>query len=181
MLEELKAKLGQSLEVFRGDLAGVRTGRASAGLVENLPVEVYGSKMAVKQIASVTVPDARTLAIQPWDKNNLAAIEKAIRESDLGFNPINDGAMVRISVPPLSEERRIELAKIAAGKAESARVAIRNLRREVMDKITAQVQNKLIGEDEQARLKKQAQEKVDAAVAQIDELLRQKEAEIRTV
>ena len=181
MLEELKAKLDHSLEVFREDLNGVRTGRAGAGLVENLIVDVYGSKMPLKQIASVAVPDARSLAIQPWDKANLASIEKAIRESDLGFNPMNDGTLVRINVPPLSEERRTELAKIASSKAEGAKVAIRNLRREVMDKISAQVKSKEIGEDEQVRLEKQVQEKVDSAVAVIDDLLKQKETEIKTV
>jgi ribosome recycling factor len=181
MLEELKTKLDQSLAAFREDLNSVRTGRAGAGLVENLMVDVYGSKMPLKQIASVMVPDARSLAIQPWDKANLAPIEKSIRESDLGFNPTNDGTMVRINVPPLSEERRTELSKIASGKAENAKVSIRNLRREVMDKITAQVKNKEIGEDEQARLEKQVQEKIDATVSQVDDLFKQKEAEIKTV
>jgi len=181
MLEELKNKLEQTIAVFRDDLNAVRTGRASAGLVENLPVDTYGSKMTVKQVAGVTVADARTIAIQPWDKANLGAIEKAVRESDLGFNPVNDGVMIRISVPPLSEERRGELVKVAGGKAENARVAVRNLRRETMERINAQVKGKLIGEDEQARLEKQVQERIDAAVAQIDELLKQKEAEIKTV
>jgi len=181
MLEELKLKLDASLAVFREDLNSVRTGRASAGLVENLVALVYGSPMPIKQIASVMVPDARSIAVQPWDKANLGPIEKAIRESDLGFNPTNDGTMVRITVPPLSEERRVELAKVASAKAENARVAVRNLRREVMDKISAQVKSKEIGEDEQARLEKQVQEKVDATVAQIDDGLRQKETEIKTV
>ncbi|MFA5009920.1 MAG: ribosome recycling factor [Patescibacteria group bacterium] len=181
MLEELKNKLDQSLEIFREDLNSVRTGRASAGLVENLSVDVYGSKMTIKQIASVMIPDARSIAIQPWDKSSLAGIEKAIQESDLGLNPMNDGTMVRINVPPLSEERRSELAKIASGKAENAKVSVRNLRRDVMDKIAGQVKEKLIGEDEQARLEKQVQEKIDAVVAQIDDLLKQKETEIKTV
>ncbi len=181
MLDELKSKLDQSLAVFREDLNGVRTGRAGAGLVENLVADVYGSKMPLKQIASVMVPDSRSIAIQPWDKANLASIEKAIRESDLGFNPVNDGTMVRINVPPLSEERRAELAKIASSKAENAKVVIRNVRREVMDKITGQVRDKQIGEDEQNRLEKQVQEKVDGAIASIDELFKQKEAEIKTV
>ncbi len=181
MLEELKIRLDQSIAVFREDLNGVRTGRASAGLVENLLVDIYGSKMSLKQIASVMTPDARSIAIQPWDKGNLAGIEKAIRESDLGFNPVNDGTMVRINVPALSEERRMELAKIASTKAEGARVVVRNLRREVMDKIGVQMKEKQIGEDEQVRLEKQVQEKVDASIAQIDELFRQKEIEIKTV
>lgn len=181
MLDDLTSKLEQSLAVFREDLNSVRTGRASGGLVESLAVDVYGSTMTIKQIASVSVPDARSIAIQPWDKGNLAGIEKAIRESDLGFNPVNDGTMVRINVPPLSEERRAELAKVASAKAENAKVVMRNLRREVMDKIAAQVKNKEIGEDEQARLEKQVQEKIDAATTRIDEALRQKETEIKTV
>lgn len=181
MLEELNLKLTQSLEVFRDDLNGVRTGRASAGLVENVIVDVYGSKMPLKQIASVMVPDARSIAIQPWDKSNLAPIEKAIREADLGFNPMNDGSMVRINVPPLSEERRVELGKIASSKAETAKVSVRNIRREIMDRIAAQLKDKQIGEDDQARLEKQVQEKIDATVSQIDELLKQKETEIKTV
>lgn len=181
MLEELTTKLSASLSAFQEDLSSVRTGRASASLVENLMAEVYGSPMPIKQIASVTVPDARSLAIQPWDKSNLAGIEKAIRESELGFNPTNDGNLVRITVPPLSEERRVELVKVAAGKAENAKVSVRNIRREVMDKIATQLKEKQIGEDEQARLEKQVQEKVDATVAKIDELLKQKETEIKTV
>jgi len=181
MLEEFKTKLDHSLEMFREDLNGVRTGRASAGLVENLSVDVYGSKMTLKQIASVMVPDARSIAIQPWDKSNLGPIEKAIRESDLGFNPVNDGSMVRINVPPLSEERRDELVKIASSKAENARISVRNLRREIMDKIAGQIKDKLIGEDEQMRLEKQVQEKIDAVMARMEELFKQKETEIKTV
>ena len=181
MLEELGTKLGLTIESYKSDLAGVRAGRASAGLVENLNVDVYGSKMPLKQMASIAVPDSRSLAIQPWDKANLGPIEKAIRDSELSLNPINDGVMIRINIPPLSEERRSELTKLIGQKAEAARVSVRNIRHEAMSKIDAQVKAKEIGEDDQKRFEKQIQDKVTEANSKIDELLSQKEVEIKTI
>ena len=181
MLEELSSKLHATLESLQADLNGVRAGRASAGLVENLAVDVYGSRMTVKQIASIAVPDSKSLAIQPWDRANLGPLEKGIRDSELSLNPINDGVMIRINIPPLSAERREELIKLIGQKSEAARIAVRNLRHEAMGKIEAQLKAKEIGEDDQKRLEKQIQDQVTTANSKIDELLSQKEAEVRTV
>jgi len=182
MLGELQPKLDRAIEVFRSDLATLRTGRASTGLVENLMVDSnYGSKMPIKQLANINIPDSTTIAIQPWDKGNLGPIEKAIAQSSLGLAPMNDGQTVRVSIPPLSSERREELVKVASEKAESARVSVRNLRREAMDKVEQQVSDKTIGEDEQKRLEKQVQDKIDEYNRQIDKILGEKEQEIKTV
>lgn len=182
MLGELQLKLDKVIEVFRGDLATLRTGRASTGLVENLMVDSsYGSKMPVKQLANLTIPDSATIAIQPWDKGNLGPVEKAISQSSLGLSPINDGQTIRVNIPPLSSERREELVKVASEKAESARVSVRNLRREAMGKVEQQASNKTIGEDEQKRLERQIQDKIDEYNRQIDKILGEKEQEIKTV
>lgn len=181
MLDELPSKLGKAVDVLKDELAGIRAGRASAGLVENLLVESYGSKVPLKQIASITIPDARSLAIQPWDRSNLAAIERAIAQSELGLNPINDGTLVRLVIPPLSTERRDELIKLVGARAEAAKVTVRNLRHEVMESIDRQVKAKAISEDDGKRLEKSAQEYVDKTNAQIDQLLADKETEIKTV
>lgn len=180
-MEEFKQKIGSALEVFKTDLSGVRAGRASAGLVEGVMVDSYGQKMPLKQVANILVNDAQSLSIQPWDKANLAPIEKAIATSDLGLNPVNDGVMIRINIPPLSAERREELVKVAAQKAEVARIAVRNIRHDAMSGIDRQVKNKEIGEDDQKRLEKEIQDRVDQANAQIEELLKAKESDIRTV
>ena len=181
MLSEFNQKLAQSVESFANELAGIRAGRASAGLVENLMADVYGNKMAIKTIASIMVPDARSIAIQPWDKANLAPIEKAISESEMSLNPMNDGEMVRINIPPLSEERRAELVKLIGQKAETARIAVRNIRHDILAKSDRDLKDKAIGEDEHARLQKQVQEEVNKTNAKIDEMLAAKETEIKTV
>ncbi|MFH0905372.1 MAG: ribosome recycling factor [bacterium] len=181
MWSDLQPKLDKTVEIFQADLAGVRAGRASAGLVDNLPVDVYGSVMPLKQIASVAVSDSRSLAIQPWDRANLGLIEKAISKSDLGLSPINDGILIRINIPPLSTERRDELVKLVRQKAEAAKVALRNLRHETFTKIDQQGKNKEIGEDEKARLQKQVQDKIDDYTARVEEALHSKEVEIATV
>lgn len=181
MLEEIKQRFNQSLESLRTDLAGVRTGRASSGLVENLMIDVYGAKMPLLQVASISIPDARSIAIQPWDKANLAPIEKGIRDSELSLNPVNDGMMIRISIPPLSEERREELVKLANQKVEQGKVAIRNIRHDAISKLDAQLKDKSMGEDEHARLEKQIQDLVNDFNSKIDELQKTKDAEIRTV
>ena len=182
MLSELQTKLDKAIEVFRGDLSTLRAGRANTGLVENLIVDsTYGTKMPIKQLANITIPDNATVAIQPWDKGNLGPIERAISQSSLGLAPANDGQTIRITIPPLSSERRDELAKIASEKAEAARVAVRNLRREAMAKVEQQAKDKAIGEDEQKRLEKQIQDKISECNQQIDKILSEKEQEIRTV
>lgn len=181
MLEDLSHKLQQTLDSFANDLAGIRAGRASAGLVENLVADVYGTPMPIKSIASIMVPDPKSLAIQPWDKSNLAPIEKAIRDSELSLNPVNDGVLVRIVIPPLSEERRSELVKLIGQKAEAAKISIRNVRHEAVSAIDADLKAKAIGEDDHKRLEKQIQDKVAEFNGKVDEQLSAKETELRTV
>jgi len=181
MLEELDRKLAQTLESLSADLSGIRAGRASAGLVENLIADVYGTPMPVKVIGSIMVPDAKSLAIQPWDKSNLAPIEKAIRDSDLSLNPVNDGIMIRINIPPLSEERRAELIKLVSQKAEASKISVRNIRHEAVSGADADLKAKTIGEDDHKRLEKQIQDKVAAANTKIDEQLAAKETELKTI
>jgi len=181
MLDELAGKISKAIEVLQNELAGIRAGRASSNLVENLLVESYGSKMPLKQVASISVPDARSLAIQPWDRANLAGIERAIRQSDLGLNPVNDGTMVRLNIPPLSSERRDELIKLIGQRAEAAKVTIRNLRHEAMEVIDHQVKDKAVSEDESKRLQKTVQDKIDQANVRVEQVLVDKETEIKTV
>lgn len=181
MLDDLSRKLQQTLESFANELAGIRAGRASAGLVENLIADVYGTPMPIKSIASIMVPDSKSLAIQPWDKSNLAPIEKAIRDSELSLNPVNDGILVRIVIPPLSEERRTELVKLIGQKGEAAKISIRNVRHEAVSAADADLKAKTIGEDDHKRLEKQIQDKVSECNAKVDEQLAAKETELRTV
>ena len=181
MFEELKTKLDKTIEVLKSELAKVRIGRASVGLIENLNVDVYGSTMPLNQLANITVPDSRTLAIQPWDKANLASIEQAIAKSSLGLNPVNDGTMVRIFIPPLSSERRNELVKVVKQKAEAAKISIRNIRQDAVSKILAQEKNKEIGEDEARRRQDQVQTEIDRYNDEIDNLTSIKEKDITTI
>lgn len=177
MLSELKSKLDKAVEILQSELNKVQAGRASAGLVEGLNVDVYGSMMPLNQIANITVPDSKTVAIQPWDKANLAPIEQAIAKSDMGLNPINDGVVIRISIPLLSAERRTELVKMTGAKTEDAKVVMRNIRRDAMEDIKKQG----VGEDEQKRLEKQVQDTVDEYVSKMDVMLSEKENEITTI
>jgi ribosome recycling factor len=155
----------------------VRTGRAHPELVEGVVVESYGVPTPLKQIATIGTSDAQTITIQPWDKGNLAPIEKAIASSGLGLNPLNDGMMIRITIPPLSAERRAELVKVAGVKAEETKVAMRNLRRDAMDEIKKQTS----GEDEKKRQEKQVQDEIDSAISKVEVLLAEKEKEVTTI
>jgi ribosome recycling factor len=177
MLDDLKNKLAKSLEVFQTEIQKVRTGRAHPELVEGVVVESYGVPTPLKQIANIGTSDAQTITIQPWDKGNLAPIEKAIASSGLGLNPLNDGMMIRITIPPLSAERRAELVKVAGVKAEETKVAMRNLRRDAMDEIKKQTS----GEDEQKRQEKQVQDEIDSAISKVEVLLAEKEKEVTTI
>lgn len=181
MLDELNQKLTAAFEALNTELGGIRAGRASAGLVENLMADVYGAKTPIKQIASITVPDPKSLAIQPWDKSNLAPIEKAVRDSELSLNPINDGLMIRINIPPLSEERRMELVKLIGQKSEAAKIAVRNIRHDFVSRIDSELKAKTLGEDDHKRQEKQIQDKIGEFNAKIDDALSAKETEIKTV
>jgi ribosome recycling factor len=163
------------------ELNAVRTGRASAALVENLLVDSYGAKTPLKNVASITVPDPRSLAIQPWDKSLLSVIEKSIQASSIGIQPINDGVFVRLVMPPLSEERRKELVKIVKGHAEATRVRLRNIREEIWKEIGRAFKEKKLTEDDKYNAEKELKKTLDEYNAKIDEMLKRKEVEIMTV
>lgn len=176
-----KDKFEKTIEFFQEELGKLRTGRASASLVEDLLVDYYGSKSPMKQVASITVPEPRTIAISPWDKDSLVNIEKAIRDSQLNLNPMNDGQLVRINIPPLNEERRRDLVKLLNQKAEEARVSVRKTREDIWDEIQKAEKEGKMGEDDKFSGKDALQEVVDGYNKKIEELREKKEEEIMTV
>jgi ribosome recycling factor len=180
VLKDLDTRMKAALEAIGRELATIRTGRASANLLDNVRVDYYGNPTPVNQMASVSVPDARTILIQPWEATQLKAIEKAIQIADLGVNPQNDGKVIRLVMPTLNEERRKQLAKSVGKAAEEGRVAIRNIRREANDKLKAMAKDKKmpITEDEERRGHDQIQKTTDQYIARVDELLKKKEQEI---
>jgi ribosome recycling factor len=180
ILKDVDARMAAAIDTLARELAAVRTGRASAALLEGIRVDYYGTPTPVAQMASVTVPDARTLMVQPWDATQLKAIEKAIIASDLGLTPSNDGKAIRLTLPTPTEERRKQLAKSVGKIAEDSRVAIRNLRREANEKLKALAKDKQLSEDEERRGHDQIQKTTDKYIAKVDELLKKKEQEILT-
>jgi len=174
-------KMQKSLEAMKTSFQKIRTGRAHAGLLDHIHVDYYGSSVPLSQVANVTVQDARTLAVQPWEKKMVQVVDKAIRESDLGLNPATSGDLIRVPMPPLSEERRREMTKIARADAEHAKVAVRNLRREANEQFKKLLKEKAISEDEERRSQYEMQKLTDRFVAEIDKLLAAKEQEIMTV
>ena len=178
LISEAEANMKKSLEVLKKELAGMRAGRATPALLDKVMVSYYGNPMPVNQLANVSVPEARLLVIQPWDKTVLPEIEKAILKSDLGITPTSDGTVIRLTIPPLTQERRAELVKIIKKKAEEGRVAIRNIRREYMEKFKQQQKKGEIPEDESRRAQDEIQKLTDKYVKEIDQLLASKEQEI---
>jgi ribosome recycling factor len=174
-------KMQKSLESLKADLAKVRTGRAHTGLLDHVMVEYYGSMVAVNQVASVNLGDARTLNVQPYEKNMVAKVEKAIRDSDLGLNPATNGDMIRVPMPMLTEERRREMTKIVRTEGENAKVAIRNVRRDANDALKKLTKDKEISEDDERRMQDEVQKLTDKFVVEIDKLLQAKEAELMAV
>ena len=185
MLEEIKKtadqKMQKSLEALKNDLAKVRTGRAHAGLLDHVMVEYYGSMVAVNQVANVNLGDARTINVQPYEKNMIAKVEKAIRDADLGLNPATNGDMIRVPMPMLTEERRRDLTKIVRNEAEGAKVAIRNVRRDANDALKKLLKDKEISEDDERRAQDEVQKLTDKAVLEVDKLLQVKEADLMAV
>ncbi len=181
LLEELRQRMQRSVEVLQEDLLGIRTGRASPGLVEKLPVEYYGSITPLSQIASITAPEPRLLVIRPWDPSALSEIERAILKSDLGLTPMNDGKLIRLNIPRLTEERRRELAKLVARRVEEARVAVRNLRRDALQDLKDFEKEKMISEDEFFEGKEEVQKLTDEFIAKIDEIGKRKEEELMEI
>jgi ribosome recycling factor len=167
-----------AIDTLVREFAGVRTGRASTALVEGIRVDYYNTPTPISQVASLSVPDPRTLLIQPWDASLVSKIEKAIQKSDLGLTPANDGKLIRLSLPPLNEERRKQLAKAVGKLAEEARVAVRNIRREAKDKLRTLAKDKKISEDDEKRSETELQKLTDRFTQRVDELLGKKEQEI---
>ncbi len=178
LLKGAEDKMQKALVVTREELASIRTGRASPRFVERLDVDYYGSKVALNQIAGISVPEARLLLITPYDRNALGSIEKAIQASDLGINPSNDGAVIHLVFPPLTQDRRRELIRLSRERGEEGRVAVRNVRRHVKDDLTKRERDGKLSEDDLKRLEKELQRVTDRFVAEIDEMVVQKEQEL---
>jgi len=175
---DLERRMKGALESLKGDLSGLRTGRANVGLLDPVTVEVYGAHMPLNQVATVSAPEPRMLSVQVWDKSNVTPVDKAIRSAGLGLNPIVDGTTLRLPIPDLTEERRKELAKLASQYAEKARIAVRNVRRDGMDHLKADEKKSEISEDERKRLETEVQKLTDSTIADIDAAAAAKEKEI---
>ena len=181
IFKETEERMKKALEVMKKELASIRTGRASPALLEHIKVEAYGQPMPLKQIGNVSVPEPRIIVIQPWDKSQLGAIEKAIQKSDLGINPTNDGTVVRLVIPALTEERRKDLVKMVRKRAEEGKVALRNVRRDTMEELKKEEKDGRASEDEVKRAQDQVQKLTDRYIKEFDEALAVKEKEIMEV
>lgn len=181
LLKDAEGRMTKSVESSRGELATVRTGRASPHLLDRIMVDYYGAQTPLKQLANVATSDARLLTVTPFDKSSIGAIEKSIQESDIGLTPSNDGNVVRLQIPELTEERRREMVKVVHGVAEEGRVAIRNIRRDVMQDLRELKNEGEVGEDDERRAESALQKQTDDSIAEIDSLLKGKEEEILEV
>jgi ribosome recycling factor len=181
LLEDARDRMAKSVEAFRHELGSVRTGRASPALLDRIIVDYYGAQTPLRQLATINAPEVRMLTIQPYDRSSIKAIERAILESDVGLTPSNDGSLIRLVVPELTEERRRQLVKVARGIAEEGRVAIRNVRRDVMHELRELKADGEIGSDDEHRAEGELQKVTDARVHELDEILEHKEAEILEV
>jgi ribosome recycling factor len=176
-----ETKMAKSIESFKSDMQKIRTGRAHPGILDQVTVDYYGSPMPISQVANVSLLDARTISVQPWEKGMGAKIEKAIRESDLGLNPASQGDLIRVPLPALTEERRRDLTKVVRGAGEDAKVAVRNLRRDANEHLKRLLKDKLVTEDEERRAQDDVQKLTDRTIGDIDRLVQGKEAEILAV
>jgi len=185
MIPELKKnaeqKMHKTLEVLKADLGKVRTGRAHTGLLDHIQVDYYGSMMPINQVANLTLIDSRTIGVQPWEKNMVAKVEKAIRDSDLGLNPATQGELIRIAMPALTEERRRDLTKVVRHEGENAKVAIRNLRRDANTHLKDALKKHEIPEDDERKAQDEIQKLTDKYIVEVDKILAQKEAELMQV
>ena len=177
----VEQKMQRSIDAFKNDLSKIRTGRAHTGLLDHIQVDYYGSPVPISQVANLTLIDARTIGVQPWEKKMVPVVEKAIRDSDLGLNPATQGDVIRVPMPALTEERRRELTKVARSEAETAKIAVRNLRRDANEQLKKLVKDKEISEDDERRASDDVQKLTDKFVSEIDKLVTTKEAEIMTV
>jgi ribosome recycling factor len=176
-----EAKMGKSIESFKNELHKIRTGRAHPGLLDQVQVEYYGSHVPISQVANVTLLDARTISVQPWEKGMGPKIEKAIRESDLGLNPASQGDLLRVPMPALTEERRKELTKVVRHAGEEAKIATRSIRREANEHLKKLLKDKEVSEDDERRAQDEVQRLTDRVIAEIDRLVQGKEAEVMAV
>ncbi|MCR5864754.1 MAG: ribosome recycling factor [Aquincola tertiaricarbonis] len=176
-----EGKMAKSIESYKSELQKIRTGRAHPGILDQVQVEYYGSQVPISQVANVTLIDARTISVQPWEKGMGPKIEKAIRESDLGLNPASQGDLIRVPMPALTEERRKDLTKVVRHASEDSKVAVRNLRRDANDQLKKLVKDKAISEDDERRAQDDVQKLTDRTIAEIDRLTQAKEAEILAV
>ena len=174
-------KMSRSIEALKTDLAKVRTGRAHTGILDHVMVDYYGSMVPLSQVANIGLADARTISVQPWEKKMLPVIEKAIRESDLGLNPASQGDLLRVPMPPLTEERRKELGKVVRHEGENARVSVRNLRRDANQHLKDLLKKKEVSEDDERRAQDDVQKLTDRFIAEIDKMVAEKEKELLTV
>ena len=181
LIKDMEARMQAAVELLTREFSGVRTGRANTALLDSLRVEAYGNMTPINQIASVSVPDPKTLIIQPWDTSQMSATEKAIQKSDLGLTPANDGKLIRLTMPTLTEERRKQLAKTVGKFAEDARVAIRNVRREANDKLKGLAKDKKVSQDEERRGHDTIQKSTDRFIGKVDELTKKKEGEVLAI
>jgi ribosome recycling factor len=181
VLSKYKDRMDKAIAALRDEFASLRTGRASAGLLDQVMVEVYGSTVPISQVGSVSVPEARMITVSIWDKSVVVSVEKAIRASGLGLNPVVEGATLRIPIPPLTEERRRDLAKLAGKYAETQKIAVRNVRRDANDDLKKAEKDHVINQDEQKRMEAEVQKITDEAIRRVDEALKTKEQEIMQV
>ncbi len=181
VIKDLETRMQAAVDLLAREFSGVRTGRANTALLDSVRVEAYGTQTLVNQMASLSVPDPKTLVIQPWDTSQIPAIEKAILKSDLGLTPGNDGKVIRLTMPALTEERRKQLAKTVGKLAEEARVAVRNIRRDANDRLKTLAKDKKISQDEERRGHDSIQKSTDRFIAKVDELAKKKEMEILAI
>jgi ribosome recycling factor len=178
---ELTTKMDKALDVLKRDLSGLRTGRASVNLLDNIMVMAYGTPTPINQVASISTPEARLICVSVWDKSLAPAVEKAIRDSDLGLNPASDGTLVRIPIPTLTEERRKELSKVASNYAEQTKVSIRNVRRDGMEAVKSMEKEKLISEDDRKSYEEEIQKLTDTFVSEVEKHFNEKQKDIMTI
>jgi ribosome recycling factor len=179
--KNVEQKMNKSLEALKGDLSKIRTGRAHTGILDHVMVDYYGSPTAVNQVANITLTDARTIGVQPFEKNMIGPIEKAIRDSDLGLNPSTNGDLIRVPMPMLTEERRRDLIKVVKNEGEDAKIAVRNIRRDANEQLKKLLKDKEVGEDEERRAQDEVQKLTDRFVAEIDKALQAKEIDLMAV
>ncbi len=179
--QNIKQKISNSINSYKHNLSSIRAGRASASFLDQIKVDVYGNMMPIKQIANINVQDSSMLTVQLWDKGNVAAAEKAIRISDLGLNPTSEGSLIRVPIPKLSQERRLELVKICSNYSEQAKISIRNIRRDILDNLKKEQKDSIISEDEFKTYSNEVQKIIDESVKDIDQLFLEKKEEILSV